>query len=663
MSFRPKRLTKVRRRRNMALLALVVLCVSGPGLAGTCFAATSPTQSTEIDGESSIDEATQEEILRAEAKTILKEKVEPFVRKYCTDCHGSVPEAGINLQSSLKDPGTTSAFQHWKKAVANVKVHDMPPEESDETPSEEERQEFVEAVSKLKYLAPRDPGAFVMRRLNRTEYGNTVQALYGADPSIANRLPDEVEGEGFLNSISPLQSELFLELANAVLDEVVAPSGMPATEVQKRLFGETPQAESDYRDAARAVALRLARDAYRRPPTDSELDVLIDVFDLARANQYDYPASLGLMLKAILVSPQFLFITPVEVQNRDESILPLDDFQLAARLSYLLWSAPPDTELASLADAGELHEPAILGGQIERMLKDPRSRALFDGFGAHWLGLKGFHEQTFDLEVFPQMTPGLRESMVEEARLFFQSIIDENQSIFRLIDSDYTFLDPSLAQLYGMEGDLEGTKMQRVKLNDPNRGGILGMPATLATTSMPNRTSPVRRGVWVLERVLGDSVPPPPPNVPELKEPEKQNMEGLTLRQRTELHQSEATCANCHKILDPLGFGLETFDAIGRWREYDDLGGKIDSAGKLATGESFSNPAELKRLLSLRKEDVARNLTERLMAYAIGRPLEGYDEVVIDRLMLKLAEDDYRMRTMIKEVLTSYLFTHRRVKG
>lgn len=641
---------------------LMVLCLSAISMAVAC-----PVNGTTMGDGESADDATEEEIheetLRAEAKTVLKEKVEPFVRKYCTDCHNSRPEAGINLESALKDPGTTSAFLHWKKAVANVKVNDMPPEDVDKIPSDEERQEFVESIAKLKYLAPRDPGPFVMRRLNRTEYGNTIEALYGIDPSIADRLPDEVEGEGFLNSISPLQSELFLELANAVIEKVVSPTGTPATEVQKRLFGETPKIEADYRDAARVVARRLARNAYRRPPTESELEVLIDIFDLARENQQDYPASLGLVLKAILVSPQFLFLTPVESQNTEDAIQPLDDFQLASRLSYLLWAAPPDAELAALADEGKLHETEVLGGQIERMLRDSRARALFDGFGAHWLGLKGFENQTFDLGVFPQMTSALRKSMLEEARLFFQSVVDENQSIFRLVDSDYTFLDASLAQLYGVAGVDQDSGMQRIKLNDPNRGGILGMPATLATTSMPNRTSPVRRGVWVLERVLGESVPPPPPNVPELKESEQQNMEGLTLRQRTELHQSESTCANCHKILDPLGFGLETFDAIGRWREFDDLGGKIDSAGKLATGEEFSNPAQLKQLLALRKEDVARNLTERLMAYAIGRPLEGYDEVVIDRLMMKLAEDDYRMRSMIKEVLTSYLFTHRKVKG
>ncbi|MEC8432466.1 MAG: DUF1592 domain-containing protein, partial [Planctomycetota bacterium] len=347
----------------------------------------------------------------------------------------------------------------------------------------------------------------------------------------------------------------------------------------------------------------------------------------------------------------------------EESIVALDDYQLASRLSYLLWSSPPDPELASLADQGRLHEPGVLGSQIERLLEAPRSRALFDGFGAHWLGLRGFADQTFDLEVFPELTPELREAMLDEVRLLFQSVIDENGPIFRLIDTDYTYLNGPLANLYGLEDRVQGRDMQRIQLEDRNRGGILGMPATLATTSLPNRTSPVRRGYWVLERVLGETVPPPPPNVPELKETEQKNVEGLTLRQRTELHQSQPTCANCHRLLDPIGFGLESFDAIGRWREVDDVGGKIDSAGQLSTGETFSNPAELKTILALRKEAIARNLTERFMAYAIGRPLEGYDEVVIDQLMATLTEDGYRMRTMIREVLSSYLFTHRKIKG
>jgi len=231
------------------------------------------------------------------------------------------------------------------------------------------------------------------------------------------------------------------------------------------------------------------------------------------------------------------------------------------------------------------------------------------------------------------------------------------------VDSDYTFLNEPLAKVYGLQESVSGLKMRRVKLTNPNRGGILGMPATLATTSFPNRTSPVRRGVWVLEQVLGDRIPPPPPDIPELEQQDHKKTEGLTLRQRTELHQSEATCRNCHKILDPIGFGLENFDAIGRWREKNEEGLAIDSAGKLPDGTGFSSPAELKGLLARREADLARNLTQRLMAYALGRQLEGYDYVVIDRLMNKIAKDKYRVRTIISEVISSYLFTHRRVKG
>ena len=608
------------------------------------------------------DKGTDEATLRADAQKVFKEKVGPFVNKYCTRCHGSRAKAGINLQSALKNPGGESASLHWKKAVVNVKVHEMPPEDASKKPTDEERRHFAEWVGKIKYLAPRDPGRFVIRRLTKTEYANTLRDLYGVDPSIADTLPAEVEGEGFLNSISPLQSELFLGIANKVIDQIIAPEGQAPTAVQKRLFGETPKG-TDLRKAARGVARTLARDAYRRPPTDAELDVLVDVYDLARNNDLNHMAALGLMLKAVLVSPQFLFITPAGEPESKDAIVLLDDFQLASRLSYLLWSAPPDAELAALADMGELHKPEVLRTQVERLLKDGRSRALFDGFGAQWLRVNELDGQVFDPKTFPQMTPALRTAMMDEARLFFESIVSENQSVVRFVSSDYTFVNEPLAKVYGLEQSVRGPKMRRVKLTNPNRGGILSMPATLATTSFPNRTSPVLRGVWVLERILGERVPPPPADIPELEEQDHKKIEGLTLRQRTELHQSEATCRNCHKILDPIGFGLENFDAIGRWREKNDQGLAIDSAGKLPDGKEFSTPAELKRLLAKREADLARNLTERLMAYALGRQLEGYDDVVIDQLMVKIAADNYRMRTIITEVITSYLFTHRRIKG
>lgn len=608
------------------------------------------------------DISTSEAELRADASKTFKEKVGPFVNKYCVRCHDTRPEAGVNLQAALKNPANTSSTLHWKKAVANVKVNDMPPNYVSKIPTDEEREQFIEWIGKLKYLAPRDPGPFVIRRLTKVEYGNTLRDLYGVDPSITESLPDEVVGEGYLNSFSPLHSEQYLAIANKVVDQVVAPDGQKPTEVQKRLFGNAPPPNTNVRVEAREVARSMAREAYRRPPTKAELDVLVDVYDLARKNMLNHNAALGLMLKAILVSPQFLFITPAENPKTSEPIIPLDNYQLASRLSYLLWSAPPDSELSALADKGELHKPDVLRSQTVRLLDDVRARALFDGFGAQWLRINELERQVFDPEIFPEITPTLRTAMLDEARLFFESIVRENQSVVRFVDSDYTFVNEPLAKLYDLEQSISGSEMRRVKLMNPNRGGILGMSATLATTSFPNRTSPVRRGVWVLEQVLGERVPPPPPDVPELSEQDSKKVEGLTLRQRTELHRTEPTCANCHKVLDPIGFGLENFDAIGRWRDKSSIGGVIDSAGKLPNGESFSTTAELKSLLVKREADLARNLTERLMAYALGRQLEGYDEVVVDQLMVKIAKDNYRMQTILTEVITSYLFTHRRIK-
>ena len=606
-----------------------------------------------------LDEAT----LRADAQKVFKDNVSPFVKKYCTRCHGSRAKAGINPQSALKNPVGSSASLHWKKAIANVEVRDMPPEDSSKIPSNEERLQFINGVKKIKYLAPRDPGPFVIRRLTKTEYANTLRDLYGVDTSIADSLPDEVVGEGFLNSISPLQSELYLGIANKLIDQVISPEGKAPASIQKTLFGEVVSNESNSKKDLLKTAKFLTRKSFRRPPTMSELDVLINVYNLGLKKNLNHSESLGLMLKAVLVSPQLLFITPSAEFKSNEKIVSIDSYQLASRLSYLLWSSPPDQQLANLADEGTLINPEVLKEQVNRMLNNPKSKALFDGFGAQWLRLNNLENQVFDMEIFPDMTLSLRMAMIDEARLFFRSIIKENKSVIEFVDSDYTFLNEQLSKLYGITESVIGEDMRRVKLTNPNRGGIIGMPATLASTSFSNRTSPVRRGVWVLEQVLGERVPSPPPDIPELEELDHENEQGLTLRQRTELHQSEATCANCHKLLDPIGFGLENFDAIGRWREVNNEGLRIDSSGQLPNGEKFTSPALLKSLLIKRKGDLARNFTEKFMAHALGRQLEGYDYIVIDQLMEKISADDYRIRTIITEVITSYLFTHRRVEG
>jgi cytochrome c5 len=611
-------------------------------------------------------DATPEEATAARQALATKtfdEKIAPFVKSYCTECHGDkVRKGGVTFRNALKNPGASDFRKQWKLSAANVKSHEMPPEDAKKQPTAEEVRVFADWVAEMKHLSPKDPGLFVLRRLNKVEYGNTLHDLLGSDPGLARELPDEVFGAGYLNTLSPLLMEQYLTIANEVLNSVWAPGTALPPELQKRLFGgvQPPRLGGSPEDL-RAALRALARIAYRRPPTDEELDVLAKVFDLAKQAGRSEDACLRLLLKAVLVSPQFLFITPENGAGPEHGIVPLDDFQLAARLSYLLWSTQPDAELSALADAGKLREPAVLDRQVRRLLAHPRARALFDGFGAQWLGVEKLATKTFDAAKFPQMDTGLRAAMYDEARLLFESIVRENASLVRFVDCDYTFLNGPLAAVYGLEGEAKGAEMRRVQLRNPNRGGILGMPGILATTSFPDRTSPVNRGVWVLEQLLGEHVPPPPPNVPTLEKQDKKKIANLTLRQRTELHRTNAVCMSCHKVLDPIGFGLENFDAIGRWREQDDSGGPIDAAGELPGAKRFSSPMELKAIVAERADDFSRNLVEKMLAYALGRQLEGYDEIVVDRLSEAVAKDGYRMQTLITQLVSSYPFTHRRV--
>ncbi|MBL8228504.1 MAG: DUF1592 domain-containing protein [Bryobacterales bacterium] len=601
--------------------------------------------------------------LKADAEEYFRVRVTPFVQTYCIPCHQNrrPTRAGVNFSPALKAPGHAAFTEQWKRAAARVKAHDMPPKGAPQ-PNDEDRVMFAAWMAKLKYLSHKDPGPFVIRRLTKTEYGNTLRDLFGVEPSIADGLPDEVSGEGYLNSLSPLQLEQYLTIADKVLRRIVAPKGAPPTEIEKRLFGASVPANPNPREAARQIARSLARKAYRRPPAEAELDVLVEAFELGRRSNLTYQQSLHLMLKAILVSPQFLFITPAGEARPGTGIVPLDDHQLASRLSYLLWATMPDDKLMALADSGTLHEPAVLKAETKRLIEDPRSRALFDGFGAQWLGVGGLKRQVFDSAMFPQMTAEMRQAMYDEVRLFFESIVHKNESVIRFADGDYTYLNATLAPIYGMEKTVRGPQMRRVRLTDVNRGGVLGMPGVLAATSFPNRTSPVKRGVWVLEQLLGEHVPPAPPNVPALDQQDQTAVANLTVRQRTELHRTNPVCANCHQILDPIGFGLENFDAIGRWRDRDSNGQPVDAAGVLPSGERFSGPKDLKAIIAARSGDLSRNLVERLLAYALGRRLEGYDEIVVDNLMGEIAADGYRMRALIDGVVTSYPFTHRRIE-
>jgi mono/diheme cytochrome c family protein len=593
------------------------------------------------------DEDAELAAARAAGMKTFKVDVAYVLNTYCLRCHGDKKQkGGLRFDYAVKTPAVPSFKTMWAKTVAHLQARDMPPD-GEKQPSEEQRKTVIDWVANLKYLSPKDPGEFVLRRLTKVEVGNSLRDLFGVDPSIAADLPDEVPGAGFTNSVSPMLLERSLMIANDVL------ARMPAAR-QKEFFGGSPE---DARPAARA----LARRAYRRPPTEAEIDVLMRVYQLALEKGKAHPEAMRFLVKAVLVSPQFLFITPDTDASITGDIVPLGDHQLAARLSYLLWATMPDAELSALADRGTLREPGVLAGQVRRLIADARSRALFDGFGAQWLGVDKLSAKTFDPVKFPQMTPALRAAMVEEARLFFESILRENRSLATFIDGDFAYVNETLASIYGLK-DVQGPQFRRVTLPDANRGGVLAMAGVLATTSFPNRTSPVNRGVWVLEQILGEHVPPPPANVPALEKQDATKIAGLTLRQRTELHRTDPTCASCHKVLDPIGFGLENFDAIGRWRTADEGGGAIEAAGELPGSLKFTTPAELKKIIAGRGNDVARNLASRLLSYALGRGLDGYDEIVVDRIVRSVAQDGYKFQSLVVAVTTSYPYTHRRIR-
>lgn len=443
--------------------------------------------------------------------------------------------------------------------------------------------------------------------------------------------------------------------------DITGPPAAAPTEVQKRLFVATPGKELDKRTAARQIAEAFTRRAYRRPATTAELDVLMKVFDLADQQDEVFAEAIKLMLKGVLVSPQFLYLAADTSRGKPDEIVRIGDHQLAAKLSYLFWATMPDDELARLADEGRLKDPAVLDAQVRRLVADPRARAFFDAFSAQWLGLDRLATMPVDEQKFPLMNAELRRAMYEEVALLFEHVLREDRSLVDLIGADFTFVNGTLARLYGLENEVKGPQFRKVALSDPNRGGLLTVPAVMAVTSMPVRTSPVKRGSFVLQNLLGQPTPTPPMNVPSLEQQDVPENAGLNLRQRAERHRSDPACTGCHQVMDPIGFGLENFDSLGRWRDKDDTGLRVDASGELPGKVRFTGPQDLKRILVGRQDEIARALTHQLLSFALCRDLDGYDEVVVDEIAAATAKDGYRLQGLIVRVVTSYPFLNRRV--
>jgi Protein of unknown function (DUF1592)/Protein of unknown function (DUF1588)/Protein of unknown function (DUF1587)/Protein of unknown function (DUF1585)/Protein of unknown function (DUF1595) len=397
----------------------------------------------------------------------------------------------------------------------------------------------------------------------------------------------------------------------------------------------------------------LAHRAYRRPVTKAEAADLIAVFDRAKSAGYTPVQSLQFAITRMLVSPQFLY--KIERDSRPGTTAPVSDLELASRLSYFLWSSMPDEELLRLAESNRLHLPEVLDAQVKRLIADSKSAAFAENFAGQWLEIRGLDAARPDAKKFPEWSPELKDAMRTETRMFFESVLRENRPISDFIDGKYTFLNDRLAKHYGIEG-VKGPEFRRVDLNTDQRSGVFTQASVLTVSSYAARTSVVLRGKYLLEVVLNAPPPPPPPDVPALNEEAVGT--AMSLRQQMERHRADAVCASCHARMDVLGFGMENYDAVGKWRTQD---GKfpVDASGAFPNGKTFTGPAEMKELLKENMPEFARCLAEKLLTYSLGRGVESYDRRAVREAVRQAAERDYRFQAFVQAIVHSAPFLER----
>lgn len=435
--------------------------------------------------------------------------------------------------------------------------------------------------------------------------------------------------------------------------ELVGPQeGAPPTwhDTHRRFVTVRPDAGTSVTNAASQVLRPILYRAFRRPVTDEEVARFASIVDQQVTEFHEtYEYGLYVALQAVLVSPDFLFLLENDPDGMNEQ-RDLNDYEVASRLSYFLWSSMPDEELFQLAANRRLLDREILSQQIQRMLKDEKSRSLGENFASQWLNLRNLKDVRPNPDVYPDFDDALRAAMSRETEEFFNAIVREDRSVDEFLSADYTFVNERLAKHYGMQG-IAGDNFVRVSLSGTNRSGVLTQASILTLTSNPGRTSPVKRGKWIMENILGEAPPPAPPSVPQLEETSKA-MPNLSLREQLELHRKDPGCASCHKAMDPLGLGFENFDAIGRWRDKD--GEKpIDASGELPSGQRFGGALDLIGIVRERREQFHRALTERMMIYALGRGLEYYDKCAVDKSLELMKGRGFRFSAMIEGIVTS----------
>lgn len=589
-----------------------------------------------------------------------------FLTIYCRGCHeGKSSVGGFNLQRISTIESFRTDAGKWSKAAARVKAGEMPPKGSP-TASLDVREQFTNWVGKTlraeACAAGITPGTALTRRLNRAEYTATIRDLLDVHMDVGQALPvDGAGGEGFDNAaetlfLSPLHSEKYMDVARFAVD-------FAAKEFKSRskILVAKPGSGVTEQQAAREIIRNFLPQAFRRPVSPEEVNQYLALYHAARKQGRAYEPSVFFALRASLVSPNFLY--RLESPNLTGETRLLDHYALASRLSYFLWGSMPDELLFDVAAAGRMQDPEVLKALVRRMISNDRSLQFAERFVEQWLrtGELSTDKQP-DAKLFPTYAASeeLRSDIRFEPILFFRELFVRDMSLLNLIDSKFTVGTRNLGRHYGVELPVnKGAAQQPQWVEIPegsNRGGLLGMAAVLIASSHPYRTSPVLRGAWILDSLLGAPPPPPPPDVPPLEE-HKEGAAPKTVRERLMQHRANPACASCHDRIDPLGFALENYDAVGRWRTED--GGKpIDNSAELIDGTKFRGPAGLKAALLDRKDLLIRNLATKMLGYALGRGLTLRDSCAVDQIVAKVKENNYSAQALLEAIVLSVPFRY-----
>lgn len=608
--------------------------------------------------------------------------VRPLLQRKCIQCHNTNgPKGGVNIDNYKEQDRVIKDGQFWLKILDQIKTREMPPKQ--EPPlSDADYHQLVNGINSIlqNSLKEKSPGRVVIRRLSHSDYRYSIMDLLHVDFNAKSYFPSDGSGGGGFDNqgralfFTPLKLERYYDAADMIVDQAMTDKTkwsqiVPIDYKQywwqrlgnwaKSIFFKNYKEINAPSDAAEKTIYPFASKAYRRFLKPEEKTKLIDLFQ----NVYDqkdtvtnpqrFNESIAQVYKSILVSPNFLY--RIEDEPEKTRSYPLNSFEVATRLSYFLWSSIPDDELFELAYNNKLQDTLVLEAQVKRMLADPKSKRLAESFSVQWLGItKLLDEQPMaDAELFPDFDRQIRKDLYQESIEYFYHVMTRSKNFLDLINSDYALLNKNLADYYGIEG-VTNEDFQKTTLKDKRRGGVLGMGSVLAATSFPLRTSPVLRGKWVMEQLLGISAPPPPPVVAELTT-DKATHEALGLRKILEAHRSNPECQSCHEKMDPLGLGLENYDPTGRWRErYEKV--PVDPSGVLADGRPFQGPEELKALLMTEQSKFARNISSKMLSYALGRSILFTDEPAIAHLEATLINNQFNPELFFVELVKSYPF-------